>query len=123
MPTCLVRRYCCLSHREHRTGTHGVCSRGGDGVKVPLASETPAAEVTATEIPAEVPATEVPITGIAVTGGIAVGKYEGGCKRLAEQEPGEQARTEAEAAPVGRGEAGVDIADRCAIDLHVAYLG
>jgi hypothetical protein len=41
---------------------------------------------------------------------------------LAEQEPGEQAGTEAEAAPVRRGEAGVDIADRSAVDLYVAYL-
>src|SRR5215470_17875158 len=50
-------------------------------------------------------------------------KTSGGGERLAEQEPGEQARTEAEAAPVCRREAGVDVTDRCAVDLHIAHLG
>src|SRR6185312_9807021 len=57
----------------------------------PSAAEVPAAEVPAAVIPAAV---------------IPAGGKEGvGCKCLAEQEPGKQAGTEAEAAPVRGGEA------------------
>src|SRR5439155_5237698 len=85
------------------------------------AAEVSAAEVTATGVSAaEVSATEVSATGVSVpvirviaVETAAKGK---GSECLAQQEPGEQAGTEAEAAPVRRGEAGIDVADRRAVD-------
>src|SRR5215472_1491448 len=85
----------------------------------PSAAEVPAAEVTAPEVTApEVPAAVIPAADIP-SGSKEGVRGEG----LAEQEPGEQAGTESEAAPVRRGEAGVDVADGSAVDLHVAHLG
>src|SRR6185437_770016 len=90
----------------------------------PSAAEVPAAEVATPEVAtAEVPAAVIPAAVIPAAVIPAGGKEGVGCKCLAEQEPGEQAGTEAEAAPVRGGEAGVDIADRSAVDLHVAHLG
>jgi hypothetical protein len=69
------------------------------------------------------PAAEVaagPRRRVTVTGVITVARKR---ERLAEQETGEQARAEAEAAPVRRGETGVDVADRGAVDLHLAHVG
>src|SRR4029079_7976417 len=90
----------------------------------PSAAEVPAAEVATPEVAtAEVPAAVIPAAVIPAAVIPAGGKEGVGCKCLAEQEPGEQAGTEGEAAPVRGGEAGVDIADRSAVDLHVAHLG
>src|SRR5436190_542951 len=72
---------------------------------------------------AEIAAAVIPAAGVAVTGVITVAKEGVGGERLSEQEPGEQARAEAEAAPVRRGETGVDVAGRGAVDLHLAHVG
>src|SRR5215469_18912598 len=116
-----------------RTATVWACAGLGSCERVPLDPEIPAPEVTTAEVAAAeispevttavVPVTGIAVTGIAVTRGRVAGKDERGCQRLAEQEPGGQARTEAEAAPVCRREAGVDVTDRRAVDLHVAHLG
>src|SRR6478752_7729781 len=85
--------------------------------KVPAASEVPTSEVAAAVAASEVAAAVVSATGI------TVGVDDRGRKNLSEQEPGEQAGTEAIAAPVGGGEAGVDVVDRGAVGLDLAHLG
>src|SRR5215831_4712978 len=90
----------------------------GGGPSAYERSEIPAAEVPA----AEVASPEVAATGIAVTG-IAAAEEGMGGQRLPEQEPGEQAGSETEAAPVGGGEAGVDVVHPAAVGLHLAHLG
>src|SRR5215470_8760719 len=85
--------------------------------------EIPAAEVPAEAPAAKIPAAEVAAAVVPVTGGIAAGQEGVGGKRLPEQKPGEQAGGEAEAAPVRRGEAGVDVADPAAVRLHLAHVG
>src|SRR5262249_4188758 len=64
-----------------------------------------------------------PPAGTAAAAVITAAKEAVGGERLPEQEPGEQAGAETEAAPVRRGEAGVDVVDRGAVDLHLAHLG
>jgi ribosomal protein L25 (general stress protein Ctc) len=90
--------------------------------------EVPAAEVAAPEAPAaaEVAAAEVAAVAVAaVIPAAVIAAANEGMRRecLSEQEPGEQAGSKAEAAPVRRGEAGVDIADRGAVSLHRAHVG
>src|SRR5215475_14572225 len=74
------------------------------------APEISAPEVPASEVAASVAASEVP-AAVVPAAGITVGVDDWGRQKLSEQEPGEQAGTEAVTAPVGRGEAGVDVVD------------
>src|SRR5215470_8209928 len=99
-----------------RGGRAGAHRQPGDGSPA-RELEVPAAEVAA----AEVPAPEVAAAGIAVT--VPAADEGVGCERLPEQEPGEQAGAEAEAAPVTGREAGVDVVDLAAVGLDLAHLG
>src|SRR5215831_10423515 len=100
------------------------------------AAEVPAAEVSPAEVSAAivaaavVPAAVVPAAvstagiPVSVVAAVAVVAAEGERgERFAEEEPGEKAGAEAEAAPVRGCEAGVDVADRRAVDLHIAQFG
>src|SRR5690349_25127600 len=104
--------------------------------KVPTPSEVPAAKVSAPEVAAAViPASEVPASEVAAVAasevaaavvsatGITVGVDDRGRKNLSAQEPGEQAGTEAVTAPARGSEAGVDVVDWGAMNLHLAHLG
>src|SRR5262245_57288545 len=86
------------------------------------AAEVAAAEVPAPEVAAAVPTAEVPAAEASVTG-VTVAIDGGGRQDVSEQEPGEQAGAEAVTAPVRGGEAGIDVADRGALNLHLAHLG
>src|SRR5262249_22541488 len=87
------------------------------------APEVPATVISAPEVPAsEVAASEVPAAVVPATG-ITVGVDDWGRQKLSEQEPGEQAGTEAVTAPVGGGEAGDDVAGGGALTLPLAPLG
>src|SRR5262249_41551759 len=87
-------------------------------------TEVPAAEIAAPKVaPPEAPAAVVPPAGIAIAAVVTAAKEAVGGERLPEQEPGEQSGAETEAAPVRRSEAGVDVVDRGAVDLHLAHLG
>src|SRR5215471_3244447 len=104
-----------------RGGRAGAHRQPGDGSPA-RELEVPAAEVAAAEVPApEVAAAEVAAAGIAVT--VPAADEGVGCERLPEQEPGEQAGAEAEAAPVTGREAGVDVVDLAAVGLDLAHLG
>src|ERR1700722_8288236 len=81
-------------------------------------------EVAAAEIgAAETPATTGGRAAEVSAGGSAVGEVEVWRECPSEQEPGEQAGSKAVAAPVRRGEAGVDVVDRGAVSLHPAHVG
>src|SRR5262249_45740976 len=83
--------------------------------------QAPPAEVSAAVVPAAVSTARIPVSVVAAVAVVAAEGERG--ERLAEQEPGEKAGAEAEAAPVRGCETGVDVADRRAVDLHIAQFG